>query len=129
MLSLRVGLAVSGALEAACPGTRLALKWPNDLVLTDRKVGGILCEARWQGGAPGWVAVGLANLVNILDPEIIVLGGGLVTEADLFLASASAAFAELVLAGPHRPEVPIVAASTGERAGALGAALLAAERH
>ncbi len=75
-----------------------------------------------------WVAVGLANLVNILDPEIIVLGGGLVTEADLFLASTHAAFAELVLAGPHRPEVPIVAARTGERAGALGAALLAAER-
>ena len=75
-----------------------------------------------------WVALGLANLVNILDPEIVVLGGGLVTEADLFLSATRAAFADLVLAGPHRHEVPVVAASTGERAGALGAALLAAER-
>lgn len=75
-----------------------------------------------------WVALGLANLVNVLDPSLVVLGGGLVTEADLFLAPTRRAFAELVLAGPHRPEVPIVAARTGERAGALGAALLAAER-
>ncbi len=71
VLSLRVGLAVSGALEAACPGTRLALKWPNDLVLTDRKVGGILCEARWQGGAPGWVAVGLGlNVCNAIPEDL-----------------------------------------------------------
>lgn len=76
-----------------------------------------------------WVAVGLANLVNILDPEVVVLGGGLVTEVDLFLTPTRVAFRELVLAGAHRPEVPIVAATTGERAGALGAALLAAERH
>ena len=75
-----------------------------------------------------WVAVGVANLVNILDPEVVVLGGGLVTEADLFLPATRTAFADLVLAGAHRPEVPIVAASTGERAGALGAALLAVER-
>ena len=75
-----------------------------------------------------WVALGLANLVNVLDPAVVVLGGGLVTEADLFLAPTRRAFAELVLAGPHRPEVPIVAAQTGEQAGALGAALLAAER-
>ena len=76
-----------------------------------------------------WVAVGLANLVNILDPEVVVLGGGLVTEVDLFLTPTRMAFGELVLASAHRPEVPIVAATTGERAGALGAALLAAERH
>lgn len=75
-----------------------------------------------------WVALGLANLVNVLDPEVVVLGGGLVAEADLFLEPTRRAYAELVLAGAHRPEVAIVAARTGERAGALGAALLAAER-
>lgn len=75
-----------------------------------------------------WVAVGLANVVNILDSEIVVVGGGLVAAGPLVMDPARAAFRELVLASDHRPEVPIVQAELGERAGAVGAALLAAAR-
>lgn len=75
-----------------------------------------------------WVALGVANLVNVLDPQIVVLGGGLAGDVDLFLDATRAAYGELVLGHGHRPAVPVVAAQTGERAGALGAALLAAER-
>lgn len=75
-----------------------------------------------------WVALGLANLANILDPEIIVIGGGLAEEGDLFLEPTRRAFAELVMGAEHRPEMPIVAARLGERAGAVGAALLSAAR-
>lgn len=71
-----------------------------------------------------WIAVGLANLVNVLDPAIIVIGGGLVTSADLLLPDVRECFAALVMAGERRPVVPIVAAQLGERAGAIGAALL-----
>lgn len=79
-------------------------------------------------GAFGWwVALGVTNLVNVLDPEVVVLGGGLAPEADLFLDATRDAFADLVLGHGHRPAVPIVAAAAGEEAGALGAALLAAE--
>jgi glucokinase len=74
-----------------------------------------------------WFAVGVANLVNILDPDIVVVGGGLTDAGDLFLGPARAAFADLVLAVDHRPTVPIVAASFGPEAGAIGAALLARE--
>jgi BirA family biotin operon repressor/biotin-[acetyl-CoA-carboxylase] ligase len=42
----------------------LLLKWPNDLMLTSRKLGGMLCEARWQGESLGWVAVGVGLNVN-----------------------------------------------------------------
>src|SRR4051794_17490868 len=55
LLSLRLGLLVAAELEAAIPGLPVMLKWPNDLMLRDRKLGGILCEARWQGEAPGWI--------------------------------------------------------------------------
>lgn len=72
-----------------------------------------------------WIALGLANLVNILDPAVIVIGGGLVEAADLLLPEVRSRFAVLVMAGDQRPEVPIVAAELGERAGAIGAALLA----
>jgi BirA family biotin operon repressor/biotin-[acetyl-CoA-carboxylase] ligase len=42
----------------------LQLKWPNDLMLIGRKLGGMLCEARWQGEVLGWVAVGVGLNVN-----------------------------------------------------------------
>lgn len=75
-----------------------------------------------------WVALGLANLVNILDPAVIVIGGGLVGAADLLLPEVRVRFAELVMAGDQRPEVPILAAALGERAGAIGAAVLAGDQ-
>jgi glucokinase len=72
-----------------------------------------------------WVALGLANLANIFDPATIVLGGGLIDASSTFLEPARVAFVDLVEAAEHRPPVSIVAAKTGARAGAIGAALLA----
>ena len=72
-----------------------------------------------------WIALGLANLVNVLDPSVIVIGGGLVDASDLVLPRVQARFTDLVMAGDSRPEVPIVPAELGHRAGAMGAALLA----
>lgn len=70
VISLRVGVAVAEALDPLVPGP-IQLKWPNDLMLGDRKVGGILCEARWQGGALGWVAVGIGlNVRNRIPVEL-----------------------------------------------------------
>jgi len=73
-----------------------------------------------------WIALGLANLANILDPAVIVIGGGLVEAADLLLPPVREHFAALVMAGERRPPLPIVPARLGEHAGAIGAALLAA---
>ena len=70
-----------------------------------------------------WVALGLANLVAVLDPSTIVLGGGLVEFADLWLGPTKEAFTDMVEGGPDRPHIEIVAAAWGERAGAVGAAL------
>ncbi|MDQ6616756.1 MAG: ROK family protein [Actinomycetota bacterium] len=72
-----------------------------------------------------WVALGLANLANIFDPECFVLGGGLAESGGLFLEPVRTAFADLVEAGEHRPAIRIVLAQLGGRAGAVGAALLA----
>jgi len=72
-----------------------------------------------------WVALGLANLANAFDPEVFVLGGGLVEAGDVLLAPVRDAFARLLEGVEHRPPIEIVAAVLGERAGAIGAALLA----
>ena len=77
------------------------------------------------GSFAQWIALGLGNLVNVLDPSVIVIGGGLVEAADLLLPEVRNRFVGLVMAGERRPAVSIVPAQLGERAGAIGAALLA----
>ena len=72
-----------------------------------------------------WLALGLANLANTFDPEMLVLGGGLATAGELLLEPARAAFVDLVEAVEHRPPIDIVTAQLGEQAGAIGAALIA----
>ncbi|MGH9178627.1 MAG: ROK family protein, partial [Acidimicrobiales bacterium] len=74
-----------------------------------------------------WVALGLVNLANAFDPEVIVLGGGMVEAGDVLLDPVRAAYEELVMGGRRRPPVPIEAAALGQHAGAVGAALLAAQ--
>lgn len=66
VLSLRVGLAIAERLDAFM-GARVGVKWPNDLMARDRKLGGILTEARWSGDALSWVAIGVG--VNVQAPS------------------------------------------------------------
>jgi len=73
------------------------------------------------------VARGLVGLVNILDPELVVVSGGLVDLGDVLLAPLRAAFVGRIEGAAHRPEVPIVRAALGGDAGVIGAAVLARE--
>lgn len=72
-----------------------------------------------------WVAIGLVNLTNILDPALFVLGGGLAQSPALYLGPIQRWFSELLYAPDLRPHPRLVFAQLGERAGAIGAALLA----
>jgi BirA family biotin operon repressor/biotin-[acetyl-CoA-carboxylase] ligase len=78
LLSVRVGLAVADALEAA--GFAVRLKWPNDVVLDDRKVAGILCETRWRDTVPAWTAVGIGiNVHGPVPPNVAAVATALDT--------------------------------------------------
>jgi glucokinase len=63
--------------------------------------------------------------VNILDPEVVVIGGGLIAAGDLLLGPVRRAFTGHVEGGADRVPVDIVAAELGDDAGMLGAAWLA----
>jgi glucokinase len=76
----------------------------------------------------GWLALGLGNLTNVLDPSRIVLGGGLVEDAALWIDATRAAFPAHVVGASARPQVQIVTAMLGARAGAVGAALVARQK-
>jgi len=71
-----------------------------------------------------WMAIGLVNLTNAFDPELFVLGGGLVELQDLVVDPIRAWFGELLYAPSYRPHPRLEVARLGERAGAIGAALL-----
>jgi glucokinase len=71
-----------------------------------------------------WVALGLVNLTNVLDPQMFVLGGGLAAGADLYLDPIKHWFHELIYQPELRPMPEVAFAFWNERAGAVGAALL-----
>jgi glucokinase len=72
-----------------------------------------------------WIGEGCASLAAVLDPEIFVVGGGVIGAGDLLLEPARVAYARALPAGGHRPIAPIVAADMGNDAGIVGAAALA----
>jgi len=73
------------------------------------------------------VALGFAGLANILDPEVIVVSGGLVELGDVLLGPLRDEFGSHLEGAAYRPPIPIVAAELGDRAGVVGAAALARE--
>lgn len=81
----------------------------------------VLREFAW------WLAVGLANLANIFDPQAFVLGGGVLATGPVLFDEARAAFARTLTGQEYRPPIEIVPAALGVRAGAVGAAFLLPE--
>jgi glucokinase len=70
------------------------------------------------------LGVGLANFVNIFNPEVIVIGGGAMAAGELLLEPARAEMNARALR-PNRDQVKVVAARFGNDAGMLGAGVLA----
>lgn len=65
VLSLRLGLRIASALDPHAGGP-VGLKWPNDLHVDGRKLGGVLTEVRWHDQRPSWVAIGVG--INVRAP-------------------------------------------------------------
>jgi glucokinase len=70
------------------------------------------------------LGVGIANLVNIFNPEVVVVGGGVMGAGELLLEPARAEMAARALR-PNRELVRVVQARFGAEAGMVGAAALA----
>lgn len=72
-----------------------------------------------------WVGMGAASLAAVLDPELIVIGGGVADSGHLFLDDVRGGFLDQLSARGHRPEARIELACLGNDAGIIGAADLA----
>ena len=79
-LSLAAGLALIEAVDVAVPNQRLMLKWPNDLMLSDRKLAGILLERSGNRVAVGF-GVNLAGAPQLPDRPAASLEGKILPQA------------------------------------------------
>lgn len=69
--AVRVGLVVADAVDELLGRPLARLKWPNDVLLDERKLAGVLCEGRWQGALLEWLALGVGvNVCNAIPPEL-----------------------------------------------------------
>ena len=71
-----------------------------------------------------YLAIGIANLVEVLDPVAVIIGGGAANDADLFLPATREYFAQ-TRRGEGDRAAEIRLAELGPRAGAVGAAAMA----
>jgi glucokinase len=121
----REGLAAAQRTPASALGRRLA---------AGREItGGIVTELAHDGDDTARsvlaeigrrLGYGLVGVVNVFNPEVIVIGGGAIAAGELLLAPARSVVMERALP-PARDAVRILPAHFGDESGMLGAALLA----
>lgn len=75
VLTQRVGVAAAVACERVA-GVVPSLKWPNDLLVGDRKLAGVLAQATFVGGRQA-VVVGIGVNVGWAPPDAAMLGAGI----------------------------------------------------
>ena len=136
-----------GCLEALCSGTalarearRLAAELPRSelgrALAAGREISGpLVTDLAHDGDAAAiealavigrWLGVGVVTIVNMLNPDVVVIGGGVIAAGELLLAPARAVVAERAMS-PSKEHVRIVPARFGAESGMLGAATLAFE--
>jgi glucokinase len=73
-----------------------------------------------------WLGYGITSLVNVFNPELVIIGGGVSAAGELLLGPARRIVAQAALE-PARSQVRVVTAQLGTRAGLIGAGLLGHE--
>jgi glucokinase len=137
----------NGCLETLASGTalaregrRIAAEQPDSALgraLTEGReiTGGLITELAHDGDPAAVDAValigrnlgvGIASYLNVFNPDVVVIGGGVIAAGELLLGPARAEAARRALP-PMRDHARIVAAQFGTEAGLVGAATLALE--
>lgn len=121
----RAGEAAARADPAGALGTALASGRPlTGALVTELAHDGDPAARACLHQAGTALGVGLANIVNIFNPEVVVIGGGVIAAGDLLLDPARDEMRARALS-PSRDIVRVVPARFGAESGMLGAAVLA----
>lgn len=120
----RCGCGKRGCLEALASGSALKKKTGMDAIAVElaARQGDKKALAAIQEAAH-YLAIGIADLVNIFNPERVIIGGGLSNMRELLFIPLKRDFKKYALTLPAK-SVKIVRAKLGTKAGVLGAAAL-----
>ena len=69
-LPLVVGLAVAEAIAACVPALLPKIKWPNDILINEKKICGILCELQTKQDRVDYIVVGIGVNVNLSADQV-----------------------------------------------------------
>jgi len=139
----------AGALEALASGTALAWETQRRLAqgepstlqrqVRERGLESVSPEAVFQAMKQGdqlarqvveqgilYLGAGLTSLVNVLNPQLLIIGGGLANQWDDYIQPAVKVMREQAVAGMGL-ELPVARPQLGDSAGALGGVALASE--
>jgi glucokinase len=120
-----------GCLEAYCSGTSIAERAREagmdgataaDVAQAAR-AGNAIAARVWDETCEA-LACGITSIVNLFEPELVVLGGGVMRTGEQLLAPVRERVAAQAMGGP----VDVVAAALGDVVGVVGAATVAFER-
>jgi glucokinase len=133
-----------GCLEQYASGNALvrfaregALANPSSLSGVQELTGPMVTEAALAGDAVAveafgqvayWLAQGVADIVQLLDPQVVVIGGGVVETGDLLMKPLRTAYNEALTNRGKLPTADVRPAEMGNEAGLIGAADLARNR-
>jgi len=128
-----LGRGAEELLDASDDFSLLRATWERALPITGRDVAraaeqGDVLAGRVVDEFADWLGQALALVADVLDPDVVVVGGEVSASAPLYLPRARERYAEEVTGGPHRRLADVRAATLGGRAGMVGAALDARER-
>jgi len=114
--------AEAGAILDRCDGDPAQLKGP---AITEAAQAGDPLAIELLAELGTWIGEGSAAVGTIIDPALIVIGGGVAAAGDLLLEPARAGFLSQLSGRGHRPVAAIELAAMGNDAGLVGAADLA----
>ena len=112
----------AAAILAQADGDPVRIKGPD---VTRAAIAGDPLAVDLLADVGRWVGEGSATVAALLDPALVVVGGGVAAAGDLLLGPAREAFSAHLSARGYRPEARIELASMGNDAGIVGAADLA----
>jgi glucokinase len=130
------GCGARGCLETVVSGTGIVMSARERMKTDDPLTAEMVFEAAVQGDPTAraifeetgrWLGMACANLINLLNPEVIVIGGGVMASGEMLLKPAIAA-ARIHAFGPSFDDCRIVQSKLWPDAGMIGAALLARDR-
>ena len=106
-LALAAGVVIRRALQEAA-GVTAQLKWPNDLVVDDKKLGGVLVELRTGSDGTCYVVIGVGINVSIEPEELKSISGWSNGAIDLFTTTGGRPPSRNVLAAKMLQELSLL---------------------